>query len=214
MKDLYTKPWAPWFRTLFAHVLAMFAPTLDTRKMVAKCENEFRLEDTVPLTPIEWARLRGHVQAFSDFLKHSTSPDWISARESCAEMAASIAQMFPTDKLNFEELKTYHREFAYAYVRTIHEDGSPHGATDATQLYFNILIHSMGWLVEGKPRSIAEFNRRMFRAYNRPAPRTALEKLQREDEIKAREKRLQQVCDRIGLHLKPSVRKFRRRKIL
>lgn len=58
-------------------------------------------------------------------------------------------------------------------------------------------------LVVGKPKSVAEFNRRMFKASARPAPKNSLEELQLEDEIKVQERRLQQICDRLGLHFRP-----------
>ena len=204
MEKLFTKPWAPWFRKLLGNIFKMYCSTLDAKMLGEKFERHIRMIKSPPLTLVERARFNGHLTAFLDFVRASESPEFVRAKERAAEFGKMLPELFgPTEELSFQDREIYHREFAHAYGRTVESNGNGFGRTDASRLYLGIALHSMMWLRDGKPRSIAEFNRQIFAAHPRPAPKTPLEKLRQEGEIKTQERQLQQLCDRLGLHLRP-----------
>lgn len=186
------------------------------------------------------ARFWGHTCAVFDYLRFEVfpkvergdypllkkrNPDWLArARLANGEFNPELVpgrDFFRAETimkvldLDFTSRGEFSREYGYAFCKTFTSDGQRRlvGKTDASEIYLRLFFYSAMWLEAGRPKSIAELNRQMH-----PIPSgetlTPLEMLQKQDEQKQMEIRLQQICFRLGLHLRPSKRKFLKKRRL
>jgi hypothetical protein len=149
-----------------------------------------------------------HDAYFKNFLPDGLNPGHFLDAEADAQ-SAQAAEFLRAEtalkmlELDFAARTEFLSEFGFAYGKTFTPDGRLVGKTDASEIYLRLLMFLPSWFIMGRPRNIADLNRRMY-PLSSGKDLTPLQKLQLRDAQKQMEIRLRQLCHRLGLHLRAS----------